>query len=64
MAVGAVNAAPAGVQPLNADAYTLKPSVQAQSAASDSAAAETAAGNPSGPAAPPPGLGETVDIQV
>lgn len=64
MAVGAVNAAPASVQPLNADAYALKPSAQGQSQATTPAATETAASDPGAPAAPPPGLGGAVDIQA
>ena len=61
MDVGSASAAVASAQPLKSDAYASKPTAPGQSGASSS---DVAASASSTPAAPPPGLGETVDIQA
>lgn len=61
MDVGSASTATAGAQPLKSDAYASKPTAPGQSGASSP---EIVASAPSGPGAPPPGLGETVDIQA
>ncbi|WP_434050927.1 MAG: hypothetical protein RDA78_16580 [Roseibium sp.] len=60
MDVGPAGAVPASTQALKSEAYTSNPTAPGQTETPESKAPTAS----STPAAPPPGLGETVDIQA
>lgn len=60
MDVGPAGAVPASTQALKSEAYTSNPTAPGQTETSESEASTA----PGTPAAPPPGLGESVDIQA